>query len=336
MQLKTLLKHLDLTTLQLLLSIHEHGTLTQASHREAIAVSAASKRLHELEDVLGEPLFVRERTGMTLTHAGEIVALHAREMIGSAQRMNSDLNERRSRAHKTVRVAANLSAIIQIFPDDLNRFMAVHPGIQIKLNEMPCGAVLQSVRDGNADLGICANPDLADDCVDIHPYRRDRLVLIAPSGSPLAQRTHIPFADTLDIDYIGFQNDSWVNRRSQRAANAVGRRFSVKVQVTGFDALCRLVHAGMGIGLVPYQVFRAIGQPLNLICVTLDDAWTEIESQIIVPRNQPLSVETSMLLEHMRLAAQHEQSGGGEAALRLRPPAAQMPIGNHAMFGETA
>src|SRR4051812_21661944 len=48
MAAKNLLRRLDLTTLQLFLAIFEEGTLTRAAEREAIAVSAASKRLLEL------------------------------------------------------------------------------------------------------------------------------------------------------------------------------------------------------------------------------------------------------------------------------------------------
>ena len=42
---KSLIRRLDLITLQLFVAVHEEGTLTRAATREAIAVSAASKRL---------------------------------------------------------------------------------------------------------------------------------------------------------------------------------------------------------------------------------------------------------------------------------------------------
>ena len=68
---KSLVRRLDLITLQLFVAVFEEGTLTRAANREAIAVSAASKRLMELEQVLGVSLFVRRAKGMELTAAGE-------------------------------------------------------------------------------------------------------------------------------------------------------------------------------------------------------------------------------------------------------------------------
>ena len=52
MAINNLLRKLDLTTLQLFLAVQEEGTLTRAAEREAIAVSAASKRLVDLEQAL--------------------------------------------------------------------------------------------------------------------------------------------------------------------------------------------------------------------------------------------------------------------------------------------
>ena len=63
---KSLIRRLDLITLQLFVAVHEEGTLTRAASREAIAVSAASKRLMELEEALGISLFVRQAKGCLL------------------------------------------------------------------------------------------------------------------------------------------------------------------------------------------------------------------------------------------------------------------------------
>ncbi|MVW59555.1 LysR family transcriptional regulator [Massilia sp. NEAU-DD11] len=54
-----ILRRLDLPTLQLFLAIHEEGALTRAAEREAIAVSAASKRLADMEQARGVALYLR-------------------------------------------------------------------------------------------------------------------------------------------------------------------------------------------------------------------------------------------------------------------------------------
>ncbi|WP_163020434.1 LysR family transcriptional regulator, partial [Pseudomonas viridiflava] len=90
---KQLIRRLDLVTLQLFVAVHEEGTLTRAASREAIAISAASKRLVELEVVLGIPLFPRTAKGMTLTAAGETLLHHARRMLTEVEKVGIELGE---------------------------------------------------------------------------------------------------------------------------------------------------------------------------------------------------------------------------------------------------
>jgi len=110
---KSLIRRLDLLTLQLFVAVHEEGTLTRAAARESIAVSAASKRLMELEVALGISLFVRQAKGMTLTPAGETLLHHARQMLFNVEKMGLELGEHSHGIRGYVRMLANLSAIKQ-------------------------------------------------------------------------------------------------------------------------------------------------------------------------------------------------------------------------------
>lgn len=116
MQLNNLIRRLDLVTLQLFVAIHEEGSLTRAAARESIALSAASKRLNELEAALGSPLFARQARGMSLTPAGETLLHHARRMLFNLEKIGLELGEHLQGVRGYVRMLANLSAIIQFLP----------------------------------------------------------------------------------------------------------------------------------------------------------------------------------------------------------------------------
>ena len=84
---KNLIRRLDLITLKLFVAVYEEGTLTRAAARESIAVSAASKRLVDLEKMLGLTLFVRQAKGMTVEQAAsaldQAVAQHGDQMAAA-------------------------------------------------------------------------------------------------------------------------------------------------------------------------------------------------------------------------------------------------------------
>ena len=301
MALNNLLRRLDLTTLQLFLAIHEEGTLTKAAEREAIAVSAASKRLLELEQAIGVALFVRKARGMDLTPAGETLLTHARRMLLSVEKIGLELAEHAQGVRGYVRMVANLSAIVEFLPEDLRGFLRQHEQVKLDLEERPSGSVVKGVEDSWADIGICSG-DVDARGLHTELYRRDQLVLVARGDHPLAARASIAFEESLDYDHVGLHTDSSINARSHLASRAAGKPLKVRIHVPGFDAVCRMAQVGMGVGLIPRDVFNAIGRPLGLAAVALDDEWAERELKIVVRDPAGLSPATQALFQHLRSA----------------------------------
>ncbi|MGY2225553.1 LysR family transcriptional regulator [Pseudomonas gingeri] len=296
---KSLIRRLDLITLQLFVAVHEEGTLTRAAAREAIAVSAASKRLMELEEALGVGLFVRQAKGMALTPAGETLLHHARQMLFNVEKMGLELGEHTQGVRGYVRMLANLSAIIQFLPEDLRDFSACHPQVKVDLEERPSNGVVQGVLDGVADLGVCS----CDTDVRGLPsvlYRHDRLVVLMLPDHPLADREELAFAETLDSDHVGLHSASSINMRTHAAARAAGKVLRLRIHVPGFDAMCRMVQANMGIGILPLKAYELFGRALGLHAVPLNDEWST-RSLILVARDETaLSPVSRLLFEHLK------------------------------------
>lgn len=269
---KSLVRRLDLITLQLFVAVFEEGTLTRAANREAIAVSAASKRLMELEQVLGVSLFVRRAKGMDLTAAGETLLHHARQMLFNVEKMGLELGEHSHGVRGYVRMLANLSAIIQFLPEDLRGFSELHPEVKTDLEERPSKGVVQGVLDGVADLGICSSDTDIKGLPSV-TYRRDKLVVLMPADHPLAVRETLAFSETLDSDYVGLHAASSINMRTHAAAREAGKMLRLRIHVPGFDAMCRMVQANMGIGILPQKAYELFGRALGLHAVPLTDDW---------------------------------------------------------------
>ncbi len=301
MQLNNLIRRLDLVTLQLFVAIHEEGSLTRAAAREAIALSAASKRLNELEAALGSPLFARQARGMSLTPAGETLLHHARRMLFNLEKIGLELGEHLQGVRGYVRMLANLSAIIQFLPEDLALFAAQHERIKVDLEERPSNGVIQGLLDGVADLGICSSDSDTRDLLKVR-YRRDQLVLVVREGHPLAHQAQVAFAETLDNDFVGLHSASSINMRTHEAARRAGRVLRLRIHVPSFDAVCRMVQADMGVGILPRKAFELFGGALGLRAVALSDDWAERELLLVARDLESLSPVSRLLFEHLRAA----------------------------------
>ncbi|MCA1538310.1 LysR family transcriptional regulator, partial [Bradyrhizobium sp. NBAIM03] len=72
---------LDPQSLRLFISVLEEGTIAAASQREHIAAAAVSRRLSELESLLGSQLLIRSNKGIEPTEAGTALMYMARGVL---------------------------------------------------------------------------------------------------------------------------------------------------------------------------------------------------------------------------------------------------------------
>ncbi|POR40798.1 LysR family transcriptional regulator [Methylobacterium sp. V23] len=290
----TLLRRLDPTTLRLFVAMCEDGTLTQAARRAAIAPSAVSKRLVELEQSLGVQLMTRHARGMVMTPAGETLLHHARRMLHDVEQIVAELAEHAKGVRGIVRMFANLSAIVQFLPEDLRAFLARQEAIKISLEERPSGGVVAGVEAGLAELGICSGSIPARDLTSVL-YRRDSLVVVMRHDHPLADRSALAFRDTLDHDFVGLHAESSIYASVRGEAQNIGRPLRLRVHVPGFDAVLRMAQADMGLGVVPLGVFALLGRAMDLAAIPLTDPWAQRELRI-VSRPGTLSPAANLLV----------------------------------------
>ena len=295
-------RRIDLTSLQLFVAVCELGSIGKASEREFIAASAISKRLSDLEATLDTPLLYRHTRGVDLTPAGESLLHHARSVLFSLEKMQSELSEYADGVRGHVRVHASISAIVQFLPDDLGAFIRKHAGIKIDLEEHLSTEVIRAVQEGAADLGVCNTANGAG-ALQTRPYRNDKLVLIVPRGHELLAQGAIKFEAALDYDQVGLHSNSSIYLAMRQAAAAVGRTIKLRIHVTGLDAMCRMIHNGLGVGVMPQRAFELMHGVGELDSVALTDDWASRQIRLVARDFSTLPVTARLLIDHLAQSA---------------------------------
>ena len=187
---------LDPVSLRLFVAVMEESTIAAAAEREHLAASAVSRRLADLEDALRVDLFTRSNRGATPTAAAFALLHLARGVLNDLDGIASQMREYGTGVRGHVRVVANISAITQFLPAQLQSFMALHPQVDVRLQEQISTAIANSVAENAADIGILNDGDYGDR-VALLPYRTDELVLVIPSEHPLARRKAVKLREAL-------------------------------------------------------------------------------------------------------------------------------------------
>ncbi|MBV5294440.1 MAG: LysR family transcriptional regulator [Curvibacter lanceolatus] len=271
----------DLTDLRLYVQTAEALNLTRAAAAQHLSLAAASARIKALEAHAGLPLFYREARGVRLTPAGEAFLHHARGVLRQTEQLRLDLQEYTGGLRGHLRVFANTTAVTDFMPEILPPFLATNPRINVDLQEKPNAEIARGVLDGRADLGIVAGQIDTLGLQAIH-FSTDRLVLVTARGHRFARRKSIAFAETLDEDAVGMQHGSTIQAFLAQVTERLGKPLRLRIQLASFDAMCRMIGAGVGIGVVPVSAARRNQQAMKLALIELTDAWAVRERYVLV------------------------------------------------------
>jgi DNA-binding transcriptional LysR family regulator len=292
----------DLTDLRLFLHIVEAGSITHGAERMHLALAAASTRVRNMELALGTKLLERERLGVQPTPAGRTLVHHARILLQQAERMRGELGAYADGLRGQIRLLSNTNALTEFLPEPLSAFLASHPQVNIDLEERLSDEIVAAVADGTADIGIVASTvELTG--LETLPFRTDRFVLVVAEGHALASRGEVAFADLLELDFVGLDRVSALQRFLQDKADRIGRRLRLRVQLRSFDAVCRLVECGVGIGIVPETTALRSARTMAIRRVALTDSWALRKLTICLRREAELPRYARDLVRHLAATA---------------------------------
>lgn len=262
----------DLVDLGLFRHVVEAGSITHGAQRANLALAAASARIRAMEDSLGTTLLTRGRQGVSPTAAGRALLAHARAILAGTERLREEMAAYSGGATGQIRVVANTHALIEFLPDPLADFLATHPGIAVEIEERTSDEIVGLVAEGAADFGLLSGT-VDTGALATFPFREDRFVLVAARGDPLAGRGEVALADVLERDLVGLDRRSAISRFLMEKAARAGRPMRLRAQLRGFDAVCRLVEARVGLAILPESTALRAARSLALAVVPLSDPW---------------------------------------------------------------
>ncbi|MFL9911444.1 LysR substrate-binding domain-containing protein [Paraburkholderia sp. RL17-337-BIB-A] len=168
----------------------------------------------------------------------------------------------------------------------------------ISICEVLSGEIVKGVADSATDIGIVAGNVHAEH-LEMLPYRDDRLVLVTSRDHALAKLSSVDFAQLLDANFVGLPTSGAIHAFITSAADALGARLKLRIQVGNFEAACRMIEAGVGIGIVPESVALRHKKTMQIAIVGLKDAWAERKLKICVRSVKDLPPFARVLVDRL-------------------------------------
>lgn len=179
------LNRLDLNLLQLMVQIHDTGSVSVAGKRMGLSQPAASNALGRLRQALGDTLFVRGREGMVpTTFADRVVPEVRRHLAGIDAALSAAAGFDPKTSRRTFRLSLSGLGEQTFLPPLAARVLAEAPGVRLDSVTAPLGDLARALSVHQADVAV-GLLDIRDrNLREIHLFDEVYRAIASPGLSP--------------------------------------------------------------------------------------------------------------------------------------------------------
>lgn len=238
---------MNIFQLEVLTAVVTHGTFSDAAMHMEISQSAVSRAIASLEAELGVPLFIRGRSGARLTPVGERVIVHAYQMLDLRELIDYEVNLEKGLYKSRLRISSFRSAATHLLPANIARFRNRFPHVEVVLFELDPAGVEQSLREGQADIGLISLPRSEEfRTVEI---TRDEYVVLLPKSEPPPPK-ELTWQELSKYSFILFNYAECTSAVREHWAKW-GQSFEVAYVIREDSTIVSMVAQGLGAAVLP-------------------------------------------------------------------------------------
>jgi LysR family nitrogen assimilation transcriptional regulator len=247
----------DLETLKLLLAVAEHGSFTRAAIKLGMTQPTISKRIQQMEELLGTRLLYRHGRGVNLTEAGNKLANVARTIFVQLEAIKEELQDGEQQLQGWVVLGLPPSLGASLSVPLARQFRERFPCARLRIVEAFSGSLLELLEAGKIDVGVLYDARLSPTML-VNPLLRENLYLVdrGDCEGPL---------DPVSIDELGVGSfvlsnaSNGLRRVVNAAASMAGITMDVAVEIDSLTALKRIAELGPERSILPYgAIYREV------------------------------------------------------------------------------
>jgi LysR family cyn operon transcriptional activator len=291
---------MELWQLRTFSAVAKNLHFTRAAEELNLSQPAVSHQIKSLEEEIGEPLFLREKQGVSLTKAGHTMYQHANKILDIADEMRLEIKENEDVLSGKIILGVVTRGLGNPFPIIYRDFKKLYPDIEVAVQvEYKLEDVIEKVIEGKIDIGMVShNPDLKG-LVEV-PYGEYELLFAVGKEHRLAQRDEISADELQNEEWIMFEPGNRFRQSTDKCLTRAGIR-TKNIYETNDGSLIRtmLIH-GNKIALLPeWGIFEEL-QDGKIVSVKVKDVKCKIQINLIWKasrRTKLMSAVLSFLLE---------------------------------------
>ncbi len=193
---------MEIHVLRNFLAVAREGNITNAANHIHIAQPSLSRQIKNLEEELGQKLFIRESHSVSLTPEGMILRKRAEDVIAMMDKIEEEFNTMGDSVSGDIYIGGGETYIFQYVVDILKSLQREYPNIHYHLYSGNAAEMTERLDKGLLDFGLLMQPaDITKYCYMDLP-QKDIWGVIMRKDSILAQKASVTCEDLVGLPLI--------------------------------------------------------------------------------------------------------------------------------------
>lgn len=291
---------MDLRQLRYFVAVAEEGNFTRAAKKCQIAQPSLSQQILNLEDELGQALFLRHARRAELTEAGRAAYEQAKDVLARAQELKDGFARRQGLEEGSVTLGVIPTIAPYLLPPAIAGFTRDYPGISIQIREARTSELVGMIAAGEIDLAIASDVAPAEQRragLRVKELFREALLLAVPKGHRLASGNRMLPLTSLPIEEMILLSEGHCLAQQVLTICRMNRAQS-RIECGQLESLLALVASGLGIAFVPEMSVSA-RRAREVVYCRLGPPEPQRVISVVQRRNAKLAPPAAKLLDYI-------------------------------------
>lgn len=292
---------MDIRVLRYFLEIARERNITAASGFLHVTQPTLSRQIKNLEEELGQKLFIRGSHSMKLTPEGMILRKRAQEIISMVDKTEAEFRSMESTVGGDVYIGSGETRAVYDVAQIARELRVDYPGIHYHLYSGNSQDVTERLDKGLLDFGILIQPADISKYDYINMPVRDRWGVLMRRDSILAEKKTIRKEDLLSLPLICSRQAISGERDGNEFTQWFGEDFDKLDIVTTFNLIYNasmMVEAGVGYAITIDKLVNTTES--SGLCFRPLEPCLEAGLNIIWKKQQILSSAAQLFLDKLR------------------------------------
>ena len=280
--------------------VAETKNITKASEILNISQPAVTKHIKNLEEQLGNPLFIRTKKGVILNEYGEKIFLNVKQALNLLSESEKEISKYKSLNKGTIKIGISTTLARKYLLKYIKKFHETYPNIVIDIYTDATKDLIKQLKNGVIDIIISKFPQTRDNDLDYIYLDKTKYIFVANEEYSFLSNKTIPIKKLVNYPLLLQKTPSNSRDNIEKYLKENNIHIEPKMNIASSNLLVDFIRLGYGIGYVTKLYVEQELKENKLFEIKVVPDTDEISYGIILLKNNVMTSHCKKFIDYLK------------------------------------